>query len=153
MTRARNVAILRAMDAEMAFAPPTDLAFGAHRDPASAGVDFADSPFAGPDEPAHRAVFTMGDRIHWRARFGGPAGTVRLDVITVAVDADGWEQVVSGHEMWIAHPDAQDYSGWIDLPAYRAPGWFALRFVRGGQVLAEGAFDVVDRRRDGDPSA
>ena len=132
------------MSAEKAFEPPTDLTPERNPEAAGPGVDFAASPFTGPDQPGRRVVFAVGDRVHWRARFGGPAGTVRLHLVTVAIDADGWERVVSGHELWIAHPDAHDYSGWLDLAAYRAPGWFALRFVRGGDVLAEGAFDVVE---------
>jgi hypothetical protein len=139
------------MNADQAFGPPTELAVD--REPAAeeSGVDFAASPFTGPDRPPFRGVFTLGDRIHWQARFGGPAGTVRLHLVTVHVDADGWEQVASGTELWIAHPDATQYSGWLDLPAYRTPGWFALRFVRGGEVLAEGAFDVVEARVESDP--
>jgi hypothetical protein len=139
------------MNAHEAFQPPTELAVDRHAEATDAGVDFADSPFAGPDRPAHRGVFVLGDRVHWHARFGGPAGTVRLDLVTVHVDADGWERVASGTELWLAHPDATEYSGWLDLPAYRTPGWFALRFVRGGEVLAEGAFDVVEPREDPAP--
>jgi hypothetical protein len=138
------------MSAEKAFEPPTNLALERHDEASGSGVDFADSPFGGPDHPPHRVVFTLGDRIHWRARFGGPAGTVQLHLVTVAIDADGWERVVSGHELWLAHPDAHDYSGWLDLGAYRSPGWFALRFVRGGEILAEGAFDVVERQAESD---
>ena len=140
--------MLMRMNAHEAFEPPTELGIDRPLEAAAtqSGVDFADSPFAGPDRPAYRGVFVLGDRIHWHARFGGPAGTVRLHLVTVHVDADGWERVASGTELWLAHPDATEYSGWLDLPAYRTPGWFALRFVRGGEVIAEGAFDVVEPR-------
>ena len=62
--------------------------------------------------------------------------------MTVRAD-DGWERVVSGHELWLAHPAAADYAGWLDQAAYRSPGRFILRFVRGGDVIAEGEFEIV----------
>jgi hypothetical protein len=109
------------------------------------GVDFAAAEF-GTDAADPRSTFAFGERVHWRARFGAPAGSVRLHVVTVRAD-DGWERVVSGHELWLAHPGAAQYAGWLDQAAYRSPGRFILRFVRGGDVIAEGEFEVVGSPR------
>jgi len=107
------------------------------------GVDFAASGFGADASPDVRSTFSFGDRVHWRARFGSPARTARVDMVTVIRDPQGWERVVSGHELWLAHPSAVDYAGWLDAAAYRSPGRFVLRFVRGADVLAEGEFEVV----------
>lgn len=111
-------------------------------DRSDAGVDFAASEFGRGPGTQTRSTFSFGERVHWRARFGAPAGSARLEVVTVRAD-DGWERVVSGHELWLAHPRASDYAGWLDESAYRSPGRFILRFVRGGEVIAEGEFEVV----------
>jgi hypothetical protein len=87
--------------------------------------------------------FGYGERVHWHARFTRSPGSIRIDVVTVAREADGWERVVSGHERWLAHPSAPGYSGWLDPAAYGSAGRFVLRFVRGADVLAEGEFEVL----------
>jgi hypothetical protein len=114
-------------------------------DPITPGVDFAAAAFVGPPSGV-RSRFTFGERVHWRARFGGAVRTVRLHVVTVIAGDDGWERVVSGHELWLAHPDATAYAGWLDETAYRTPGRFVLRFVRDAHVVAEGEFEVVAPR-------
>lgn len=115
-------------------------------DSPSSGVDFAASAFAVGEPPTTRTTFAYGERVHWRARFGSPARTSRVDLVTVRSD-EGWERVVSGHELWLAHPLAADYAGWLDEAAYRTTGRFVLRFVRGPDVIAEGEFEIVPATR------
>ena len=89
-------------------------------------------------------AFVVGERIFWRARFGAPLARIRLDLVTVRCHAGGWEEVVSGHTMWVAHPDLPGYSGWIGPGAYDGPGSYVLRVVRDDVVLAEGEFEIVE---------
>ena len=107
-------------------------------------VDFSDRGFHESEAPA-RGRFIVGDRIFWRARFAEPPRSVRIDLVTIRRSDPGWEQVVSGHQLWLAHPLSRGYAGWIGPGAYDRPGQYVLRFVRGDRILAEGAFELVGR--------
>jgi hypothetical protein len=106
-------------------------------------VDFSDRGF-NVAEPEPRDRFIVGDRIFWRARFAEPPRSVRIDLVTVRRSEPGWEHVVSGHELWLAHPLTPGYAGWIGPGAYDRAGRYVLRFVRGDRVIAEGEFELVE---------
>jgi hypothetical protein len=106
-------------------------------------VLFSTDSFVSEAGPSSRA-FAAGGRIFWQARFARPANGVRLDVVTVRLHASGWEELVSGHTMWLTHPALPGYSGWIGPGAYEGPGTYALRLVRADTILAEGTFELVD---------
>ena len=129
---------IRAMDVPSA----SDATLAARLQPPGT-VQFSTAVFRdGPD--LLDDAFVTGDRIFWRARFASPLGRIRLDLVTIRCHADGWEEVVSGHTMWVAHPGLPGYSGWIGPGAYDGPGSYVLRVVRDDVILAEGAFEIVD---------
>lgn len=111
-------------------------------------VRFATRTFAATDADADadagiRTSFSVGDRIHWCARFRDRPRGVRVELITVQLSDAGWERVVSGHELWLSHPDVPGYTGWLGPGAYDGAGRYLLRVVRGGTVLAEGEFELL----------
>ena len=121
---------------------PSDATLAARLQPPGT-VHFSAALFReGPD--ALDDSFVAGDRVFWRARFAGPVGRIRLDLVTIRCHPGGWEEVVSGHTMWLAHPELPGYSGWIGPGAYDGPGSYVLRIVRDHVVVAEGAFDIVE---------
>lgn len=108
-------------------------------------VTFAGRTFVLADEAGAetRSTFTVGDRIHWCARFRDRPRGVRVELLTVQRTDAGWERVVSGHELWLSHPDVPGYTGWLGPGAYEGAGRYVLRVVRGGTVLAEGEFELL----------
>jgi hypothetical protein len=106
-------------------------------------VEFADRGFANEKGLQVRATFQVGEQVHWRARFRVLPRAVRVDLLTIQRSASGWERVISGHELWLSHPDVPGYTGWVGPGAYEGAGRYILRFVRGGTILAEGEFEVL----------
>jgi hypothetical protein len=106
-------------------------------------VEFAGTGFADQSGAAVRTTFEVGERIHWRASFRDLPRSVRVELLTIHRTDAGWERVVSGHELWLSHPDVPGYTGWVGPGAYGDAGRYVLRFVRGGTVLAEGEFDLL----------
>jgi hypothetical protein len=111
-------------------------------------VEFADRGFMDEAALQVRHSFQVGERVHWRARFRDLPRAVRVDLLTIQRSDSGWERVVSGHELWLSHPDVPGYTGWVGPGAYEGAGRYVLRFVRGGTILAEGEFDLVSSGDD-----
>jgi hypothetical protein len=112
--------------------------------PSRGVVEFAAASFEA-SSPTPATTFSRGDRIFWRAQFAPPAQSVRVHVVTIRCHRSGWEEVVSGHTMWLSHPHVPGYAGWLGPGAYAGIGRYLVRVVSGRAVLAEGSFEVTER--------
>jgi hypothetical protein len=92
------------------------------------------------------ATFTPGGRLAWSAVLSEPAGAPALDVELVRIDvAEGTEEVTweETYEM----QNQQSERILRRLPINRltdGPGIYRMRYLRDGEVLSEGYFELVD---------
>lgn len=91
------------------------------------------------------ATFTPGGRLAWSALLTEPAAAARLDITVHRVDpTDGSESLVYEEQYRVRNPDGSWYLRRVSMgDVTDGPGIYVMRYLRDGDVLSEGYFEVV----------
>jgi len=118
----------------MPSAPPTSgvISFGSACDPVTLKITKPTSRFR-----------TTYPKICFSARLTEPAGASSVNEVIARVLAGGQEIQVWSQNFAVPNPESVLLAGNLALAAGQAPGTYALRFIRGKTVLANGTFMLV----------
>jgi hypothetical protein len=97
--------------------------------------------FAGGDNQ-----FSHGETANWTADFSEAPGTSEVTFFIIQVVPDGREFEHWREAIPLADPQSTRLTGQADLSIYvhGGAGSYRLRYVRGDELLAEGAFEFVE---------
>ncbi|MEX1172439.1 MAG: hypothetical protein WEG56_07490 [Chloroflexota bacterium] len=99
-----------------------------------------------PSSSDARSFKTTYPEIAWSADLTRAVGATSIEWVLASQSASGTERVTWSQELDISNPDSDLLANKLDLAFFvdDEPGTYVMRYIEGGEVLAEGTFTLVE---------